>query len=514
MRYLVLHLPAFRLERCGYAADELACLVAERKNATRLVALTPAAREAGLCEGMTAAEARSLQPEVELFPLDEHAEQADRAALVRRFGQLSDRVAAPWWDHLVLEVTHTSKLFGGEGSIVARARELASSLGHACRLVLADDPLGAAALSVRVAADEVVPRGALGERLADLPLRALCVPDRALASLKVVDALRIVGIERIGQLARLDAASVAGRYGEAGVRLHRLARGLPTTGGELGWGSADGDLPRTAARLAGATTTLQLHFVLPGLLAELSDRLAAQDLAAVRLRLVLRLDQRDQAPAVLGVGVGRPTRNAALLERLIRARLEGLRVESPVEELILEVVEAIPEQGWQPGLTDRTEAVEPLPDVLARLRDHLGPDALVRPRLADAWRPEAAWRQLEVGQGLPREPVLPLVGGESSDDPVEVQQAWELRLGAPRPTLLLPEPTLVEVQLQSGRPARLRLEGTTHRITRCEGPERLEGDWWSPATHFDRAYWVLEVDGRTAWVFQERGRWFLHGWFD
>ncbi len=41
-RYLAVHLPAFRLERCGWEAADVAGLIAEVKNAMRLVALTPA----------------------------------------------------------------------------------------------------------------------------------------------------------------------------------------------------------------------------------------------------------------------------------------------------------------------------------------------------------------------------------------------------------------------------------------------------------------------------------------
>ena len=61
------------------------------------------------------------------------------------------------------------------------------------------------------------------------------------------------------------------------------------------------------------------------------------------------------------------------LERLIRARLENVRISAPVEELVLEVAEAAVEIGWQPGLTDRSEANEPLPDLAARLQDTLLP---------------------------------------------------------------------------------------------------------------------------------------------
>lgn len=517
-RYLVLYLPAFRLERCGFDAEEMAALVAEQKNATRLVALTPAAHKVGLREGMTAAEARSLAPDIELLPLDEAGERTDRLALIRAFGQLSEHVSFEWPEHLVLEVSRTSRLFGGEAGITRRALEVATEFGHRCRVVLADDPLAAAALGIRPpSADHVliVPPGELARHLAPLPLEVLCRGPLAPATpqpLPLLESLRAVGIEEVGAFARLDPASVSGRYGAPGLRLHRLARGQPSFAEDLRWGDPDAELPRETARLAGATSTLQVHFVLPGLLARLADRLAARDLAVVRLKLLLHLDRPAAPPVALHVGVGRPTRHPRVLERLIRARLERLRLDAPAEELVLEVLEAVPETGWQPGLTDRAEATEPLPDLLTRLRDHLGDDAVLTPRPADSWRPEAAWRPIQVTTHLPFEPRL--VRSNDIDDPVELQEHWERTLRAPRPTQLLPEPLPVEVHFRDHRPFLVRLPEGSSTVSRSNGPERLQGEWWEPQARFDRTYWVVEFDGRTAWIFQEHTRWYLHGWFD
>lgn len=514
LRWLVAHLPAFRLERCGFGADDVAALVDDVQNATRIVARTPGAADAGLRIGMTAAEARSLVPEVELQRLEAVGERADRAALLRAFEVLSDRVTFQEPDDILVEISRTADALGGEEAVLARACGLAEALGHQGVMVIADDPIGGSALAQLPAAGRggVIPVGALAERLADLPIGLLR------ASSALVHALRAVGIERAGQLARLDPASVAGRYGEEGARVHRIARGLPAPAREVPQREDSGDLPRVSTPMAGATSTLQLHFVLPGLIGRLADALAARDLAVVRLEIALRLDQRGRAPTTVVVGVGRPTRSPRVLERLIRARLEGLRLDAPVEDLALEVVEAAPEQAWQPGLTDRTEATEPLPELLARLRDHLGEDALITPRLVDAWRPEAAWRPVTVAHLLPKAPGLSLHGpdgaprGAGSDDPVEVQRAWVQQIPVPRPALLLPEPVPIEVELCEGIPARV----DRRRVLRADGPERLEGEWWSPTTAFDRSYWAVELDRprALAWIVQEHGRWSLHGWFD
>ena len=496
----------------------MAALIAEQKNAMRLVALTPAARREGLVSGMTASAARALVPGVAIEALEPAAEHEDRCALVRTFTALSDRVGAPWADELVLEVSCTTHLFGGEHGIVRRARELCANLGHECRIALAADPVCAAALARHRDGDTVVQPGQARALMAPLPLSALR------ASLYLQESLRAVGVEDIGQFAHLDAASVAGRFGAEGVHLHRIARGQNPRDTDVGWGDHLDGRPTAKARLAGAETTLQLHFALPGLLAQLCRRLGEQDQAAVRIQVILRLENRgdiQQQRMVLPVRVGRATRNPATLERLIRSRLEDVRLEAPVDEMLITVCESATDNGWQPGLTDRTEATEPLPDLLARLADHLGDDAVHGVELVDAWRPEEAWRPRSWPPQNPHPP-LPFTAlgaipaGIHSDDPVQVQDAWEPSAQRPRPALLLPRPEPIQVRVRGPQLHQVHLSQRGWvSVVRSRGPERMSGEWWAIERTWKRDYWVVEADGRIAWVYRDlhTGRWHLHGWF-
>lgn len=511
MRLLVVHVPAFALERCGYDADELAAVIAEEKSAMRLRSLTPAARRAGLRVFMTATEARALVPDVELVPYDAEAEAQDRAALVQRYAELSDRVRAPWPDTLVAECGGTSRLFGGEVGLIERAGALAAQLGHRARVAVVDDALTGRAL-LHWGCEGVVPPGQGGQALASLPIVAL-EPSEALRG-----SLQAVGVERIADFARLSRPAVANRFGEEGVRLHRVARGEAVGG--VDWRLDDDGPLSVQAALAGATSTLQLNFVLPGLLSALSKRLGSRGLAAIRLRVLLHLEAMNGGPrrASVGVTVGRPTRDPQTLERLVRLRLEGTQLEAPVDELCIEVVESTPEVGWQPGLTDRTEATEPLPDVLARLADHLGAEALCGAAMVERWKPEAAWvpapwpsRQLLA----PRRLKTTSRASAASVDPVVAQQREEAPVFAPRPTVLLVAPSSIEVRLTpAGAPVAMRVDGAWVSVDRTEGPERLRSDWWRSSA-WSRDYWVVRCDGQTAWIYaDDRGKWFLHGWFD
>jgi len=511
-RTLVLHLPAFRLERCGYEASEVAGLIAEQRSAMRLVALTSAARAVGLREGMTATEARARQPDVHLEEHDPVGEGYDRQALLQALVRFSDRVWPLFEEDFALAVEGTARHFGGEAPLLAEVRAYVDDLGHAGQAAVADEPLAAVALATWAEADRIVPPGQGAEALAPMPIAALR-PSEALAL-----ALETLGVERVGQLARLDPASVAGRFGEEGVALHRVARGLYAGGAEPpGWVEVE---PVTAsAVLGGATTTLEpILFVLPGLLRQVAGGLVRRDRAAVRLALRLLLE--DRPARTLRIRVGRPTRNPDVLMRVLHTRLHDLRLDAPVVELQLEVEESVPTPSWQLGLVDRTEEREPLQDLLARLIDALGEQALFAAEPVEDWCPERAWRAVAADPGVarsgglcpPRRRARPRSGARI--DPVDALEAWERRVPRPRPTRLMPRPQPIEVRLERGRPVGVHLERGWQRILASEGPERLCGAWWSEAQVFDRAYWVVRLPAGTGWIFRERRRWYWHGWFD
>jgi protein ImuB len=323
-------------------------------------------------------------------------------------------------------------------------------------------------------------------------------------------SLRAIGLRDVRGWARLDPAAVAGRYGPEGVRLHKIARGYAAS--RLPWDPPDPGPVAERVVLGAPTLTLEpLLFVLPGLLARMADTLAARDLMAVKVALHLVLE--CSTSTVLRLRVGRPTRDPAVLLRGLRARLERTRLDAPVVELLLEVEEETREVPWQPGLLDRSEATEDLGDLLGRLSEHLGDGAVFGAVPVDGWRPEEAWRNRAFVPGQPFP--VPVPHKKADEDPVAEQRAWEQEGPRPRPLLLLERPERVEVQAEAGGPARLRLEGRWCAVDQREGPERLEGGWWREDGGYYRDCWVVQVEGSTAWIFQDdQARWYLHGWFD
>lgn len=484
MRWLVLHLPAFRVERCGHAATDLVGLTVEEHGGTRLCAVSPECVARGIRAGMTAAEARSLEPDVKLEPLDAAAEDEDRMSLLRALERLSDTLWPLSDDAFALEISRVPLA----DSTLEVALALAAELGHTARAVIADDPDAAYALC-SLGLSRVVEPGGTAAAIAGLKLESLRPPAELLR------AWREVGVAHVGDLARLPPAALRDRYGPEGVRLFHIARGDPADQVLRALITATGStVAQARAVLPGPTTTTPpLWFAIQGLIGKLAEQVARQDLAIVRL--LVQLDLERGLGAAFRVRSGRPTASADRLRALVRPRVEALRVEAPALEVTVVAEETCPLRSWQAGLYDRSEAKEPLPDLLARLSDALGEGAVFTPELAPSWRPERAF--------VRSEPLPTLFKPRT------------LFVDLPRrPSLIEPRPSPVEVRTEGERPALVRLSEGWEAVRSARGPERLSGDWWRPDP-FDRAYWVVDV-GAFAWLYLDLsdGRWFVHGWYD
>ena len=102
---------------------------------------------------------------------------------------------------------------------------------------------------------------------------------------------------------------------------------------------------------------------------------------------------------------------------------------------------------------------------------------------------------------------------------------------APRPLRLLtrPEPIEAVAEVLDGPPLRFRWRRALHEVIAAEGPERIEGAWWSehgghPLGNLARDYFRVEdKSGLRFWLFRAglyrdlmqgaAPSWFLHGTF-
>jgi protein ImuB len=97
----------------------------------------------------------------------------------------------------------------------------------------------------------------------------------------------------------------------------------------------------------------------------------------------------------------------------------------------------------------------------------------------------------------------------------------------PRPLRLLarPEPIEAVAEVPDGPPLRFRWRRALHEVVAAEGPERIEGAWWSEHGGPARDYFRVEdKSGLRFWLFRAglyrdlshgagAPAWFLHGTF-
>lgn len=488
-RLLVAWLPFFRLERCGWSHFEPVALVHPQQGALRILALSTPAKREGIRLGMSATQARSILPELQLEHLDSlGAEGEDLRELASQLQVLAPhpQILAP--DTLCVEIHRTSALLGGEEACVEMALRKLRSLGHLSRITVVDgDRVGAAQAGKALAQwknkHQVIRPDQLAPALADLPLKYTDL------SVGLLESLQALGLRTAGAIAKLPAASVVHRYGKEGLRLQQMARATPQTPRP-----SPSETPQIAPcfehRFALPVNHLgQLMAVLEQGIIQISRLLIQRDQATTRLHLQLSLENGGEKH--LHLHLGRAQRSPKDLVPLLAQRLERLQLQSGAESCRLEAQELCPYTGQQRNLLDRGQAKEDLDALHARLRDSLGRQALLRPHLRDTHRPESEW-----GSTPP-----------SNQERMPVQH---------RPTLILPTPSALSVHASNGWPTALEIEGHWVDVRGAQGPERLCGEWWRPGA-FDRDYWQLSLmDGRNPWIFCDRATesWWLHGWFD
>ena len=424
---------------------------------------------------MTLAHARALLPGggVVVEPHRPHRELAALRALGRWAARFSPLVAVDPPDGLLIDATGCERLFGGEGRLIRLIEGGVVRLGFRARVAVA--PTFACAWAVaRFGSRRRAHVGAGGEReaLAALPPEALRVEPA------VVDALREVGIERIGHLFDLPRSSLAARFGRELLRRLDQATGRapetidpirPVTPAMVEWALAGPATQREAIELATGR-----------LVEELSSLLEKRECGARQLDL--RLDRLDARPLEVTVVLSRPSRDIKHLRTLLGPRLESIDLGGGVERLRLtasrlgrlpheQLVSADGETVGEGGL-DRVWG-----ELLDVLSNRLGSQRVVRVEPVEAHLPERAFRIRSVGE-------------KERHEGTRSRRTRTHEGPADRPSLLLerPEPITVMAMTPEGPPCWFRWRGLEQRIVASAGPERIAAPWWEARVTESRSH--------------------------
>jgi protein ImuB len=504
-----------RIARLRESSCEVASplvVTGKRGNAELIVAVDDAAERFGLHAGLALAQARAMHPALEAVAEDADADANLLESIADWCLRYTPLVACDSPDGLLLDISGCAHLYGGEPALIADLAGRIERAGFAFSLAIAGT-IGAAF----AAAHEGEPASyACGEEralLAPLPLVAL-----RLSSLTVTTLAR-VGLKRIGDIIDLPRAPLTARFGTDLLR--QLDRALGREHEPLN------------PRLPVAPYVAEQRFAEP--IAREADVLRTVERLAGRLafalerrgdgarRIELTLFRTDGAVRRLAAGTSRPLRDSHDIRALFVERLAALAdafdpgFGFDMARLSVAVAEPCPPE--QIGIGGGEDAAE-VDRLVDRLSARLGATRVRRLIAQDSHIPEIA------AATMPAQ----MTGTDNGWQAFRAHRA-EAEL-APRPLRLLmrPEPIEAVAEVPDGPPLRFRWRRALHEVIAAEGPERIEGAWWSEHGGPARDYFRVEdKTGLRFWLFRAglyrdlvredlaqgaaAPTWFLHGTF-
>ncbi|TAL80934.1 MAG: DNA polymerase Y family protein [Beijerinckiaceae bacterium] len=504
-RVISVFLPTLSTDRVRRKAADAALppetplILVGRSGRRRVVlAADAAAQAAGLGVGMSATKAQALVRDLLIHEADPAADaEALNWLALWMLQHFAPIVATDPPDGIVIDSTGADHLHGGEAAMLATLVEKLASVGLRARIAIADSWDAAHALARFDARPRYVSEpGNAARDVAPLPIAALRLAP------ELVDGLRVLGFERIGDLLAQPRAPLTLRFGpELGRRLDQATGRIvepinPVRPKELI------EMRRAFAEPIGAAETIARY--IGRLTVQLCESLESKGLGARRLDLIChRVDSRAQA---VRVGTGRPFRDAERMTRLLSDKIETIDPGFGIEVMTLAaiVTEPLAPKQIASSLIEETEPdVSGLIDLLA---NRVGERNLYRLAPVASDLPERAVRHIPA--------LAPETGAEWPGH-------W------PRPSRLFapPEPIETIALLPDHPPVSFTWRGVRRRVKRADGPERVFGEWWKrdPELAAVRDYFRIEDDaGERYWVYRAGDgedpltgsqRWFLHGIF-
>jgi protein ImuB len=178
----------------------------------------------GIAQGMTKVEVDTFS-RVNILPRSQKEETATKMALLECAGAFSPRIEDRSEDTAflcVIDIAGTEKLFGSPEVLAKKLLDRVRVLGIKARIAVSNNFHAAIALAKGMpsrTAVQIIPTGEECDVLASLPLSVLDLPEEQ------AETFSLWGIRTVGMLADLPEKELIARRGQAGRRLHQLARG-------------------------------------------------------------------------------------------------------------------------------------------------------------------------------------------------------------------------------------------------------------------------------------------------
>jgi len=379
-------------------------------------------------------------------------------------------------------------LLYSEDSIRARTQVLLSRLGIAGRIAIADDLATAASLArTQKNHRDQIPIDCLPTYLSPYETTDLLN--------EMIESLKRLGIHELGAFLALPRRSIAARFGKIGLFCREnceFPERVP-----LRPFQAKSRIEESE-RIDESYALIELErllFVLKKILDRVSLRLRGAGKLALRMKLSLSLIPHSHVAEprpVFDFVFPFPQGSTNSLIPLFRDRLDSLfqrhPLESPIQEIRIEVLETVPSQGAQKNFFHRKEEeLESYRGIVARLTDRLGYSRVFHAETVESYIPERGWKKT-LSSPVPRSTPLP-----------------------ERPTRILKTPIPIHPIDEYFQ--------TKHRrwkVIEMQGPERIRGEWWMNESEERDYYRIITEEGESLWIYENRetGATYLQGVYD
>ena len=400
-------------------------------------------------------------------------------------------------DTVTLDASGLDRIYGPPQETAAAMARRARSLGFEACVALASNPDTAIYVARGFSGVHVVPFGDEAKYLETLSLDLLSPGE------ELMETLERWGIRTFRDLAALPPMGIAGRLGEEGVRLQKLARGererpLVPFEEPLHFEAAM-DLEYPIELLE------PLSFLLARLLGDVCDGLEHRGLATNEIRLRLELEDRSEHQRTLRLPVA--MRDARTFLKLLQLDLGSHPPAAPVVKVRLAAEPADPRLAQEGMFVPLAPEPERLELTLARIGSLVGEGNVGSAALVDTHRPGAfVMRRFFCDAATRRR-----------GDTVSCDTATRRRGDTATFSFRVFRPArLARVQVLAGQPVFVVAEGIRGRVVHAAGPWRGSGDWWRRDA-WARDEWDMGLADGSLYRLccdHSSGRWYVEGSFD
>jgi protein ImuB len=474
------------LKECAFV------LATPEKGRMVIKAVSKTAHTNGINKGMVVADSRAILPTLQVLHYQPDTATKLLNGLAEWCLRFTPVAAIDPPDGLILEATGCPHLWGGELPYLQDITKRLSGFGYHVRVAMADT-IGAAWAVCRYApATLVVPTGENLTTLLPLPPDALRLP------LATIDRLEKLGLRQIRNIVTMPKAALRRRFGD--VLIERLHQAIGTAPETLQPIQPIEPYQERLPCLEPIRTANGIAIALQMLLDTLCARLK-KEAKGLRTALLVcyRIDGNQQQ---ITINTSRTSNSAAHIFKLLELKIASLTPALGFELFLLSapVVEDMTTQQDALWNTKHQHNEVAIAELLDRIAIKTGAQNIHRYLPNEHYWPEHCQK-------------------ETADLQEKPSTHW--RKDLPRPMHLLPKPEPIEVTvpIPDYPPMLFHYKGQLHNVTKADGPERIEQEWWLQDGQYRDYYCVEDEHGARYWLFRlghynsDAPNWFIHGFF-